>query len=73
MPDGKALLVSQKTGAAHNLFRVPLDGSKLLQLTHFDSEPLSLAFAAFSSDGKRIAVTRQRANTTDAVLFTNFR
>jgi Tol biopolymer transport system component len=72
-PDGRALVVVQDTGLAQNLFRLPLAGGDLVQLTHFDSEPLLVRAAAWSRDGKKLAITRQRRNTTDAVMFTNFR
>jgi eukaryotic-like serine/threonine-protein kinase len=72
-PDGQALMVVQDTGLARNLFRLPLAGGDPVQLTHFDSEPLLVSAAAWSRDGKKLAITRQRRNTTDAVMFTNFR
>jgi serine/threonine protein kinase/Tol biopolymer transport system component len=72
-PDSKGLLLVERTGTAQNLFRVNLDGTASVQLTHFDSEPFNIWLAAFSPDGKKIAITRERANTSDAVLFTNFR
>jgi Tol biopolymer transport system component len=72
-PDGQALMVVQDTGLARNLFRLPLAGGDPAQLTHFDSEPLLVNAAAWSRDGKKLAITRQRRNTTDAVMLTNFR
>src|SRR5438093_2137106 len=72
-PDGKALMVVKDTGLARNLFRLPLSGGDLVQLTHFDSEPLLVNAVAWSRDGKKLAITRRRRNTTDAVTFTNFR
>jgi eukaryotic-like serine/threonine-protein kinase len=72
-PDGQALMVVQDTGVAQNLFRLPLAGGDPVQLTHFDSEPLLVIAAVWSRDGKQLAVTRRRRNTTDAVMFTNFR
>jgi serine/threonine protein kinase/Tol biopolymer transport system component len=72
-PDGQALMVVQNTGLAQNLFRLPVAGGEPVQLTHFDSEPLLVSAAAWSRDGKKLAITRQRRNTTDAVMFTNFR
>jgi eukaryotic-like serine/threonine-protein kinase len=72
-PDGQALMVVQDTGVAQNLFRLPLAGGDPMQLTHFDSEPLLITAVAWSRDGKKLAITRKRRNTTDAVMFTNFR
>src|SRR5438876_12200675 len=59
-PDGQALVVVQDTGLAQNLFRLPLAGGDPVQLTHFDSEPLLVSAAAWSRDGKKLAITRQR-------------
>jgi TolB protein len=73
MPDGQALMATQGAGLYVPLFRIPIDGSERTQLTHFDSEPLLVGYVAFSRDGKQFAITRQRYNTTDAVVFTNFR
>jgi hypothetical protein len=72
-PDGQALLVTQQTGLAFNLFRMPLSGGDPVQLTHFDSEPLLINSVAVSRDGKKIAITRARFNTTDVVMLSNFR
>jgi len=72
-PDGQALLVVKDTGLARNLFRLPLSGGDPVQLTHFDSEPLLVSAVAWSHDGKKLAITRRRRNTKDAVMFTNFR
>jgi serine/threonine protein kinase/Tol biopolymer transport system component len=72
-PDGNALIVNKHTGAGTNLFYQPLNGSPATQLTHFDSEPLSIAAYSFSPDGKQIAIARQRVNDSDLVMFSNFR
>jgi Tol biopolymer transport system component len=72
-PDGSSLLLTEKTGEASNLFLVPINGGPQSQLTHFDSEPLGVVYATLSVDGKKIAITRMRVNTSDAFLFTNFR
>ena len=66
-------MVVQDTGVARNLFRLPLAGGDTMQLTHFDSEPLLVTAVVWSRDGKKLAITRQRRNTTDAVMFANFR
>ncbi len=71
--DGQGVMIIRSTGLVMNVFRVPLSGGNEVQLTHFDSEPLILEAVAWSRDGKKIAITRRRFNTTDAVLFTNFR
>ena len=73
-PDGKALtFVRNTTGNTQNLYVQPLDGGAPVQLTHFDSEPASIAAYAWSRDGKKLAVTRARYNDTDVVMFSGFR
>jgi serine/threonine protein kinase/Tol biopolymer transport system component len=72
-PDGRALIVDKATGAGSSLFYLPLDGSAKTLIAHFDSEPLAIVACAFSPDGKRIAITRARANNSDLVMFSNFR
>jgi len=72
-PDGHALIVEKRTGAGTNLFYQPLDGGKLTQLTHFDSEPLWVAAYGLSPDGKKVAISRSRVNDSDLVMFSNFR
>ncbi|HUN87613.1 MAG TPA: protein kinase [Terriglobales bacterium] len=73
-PDNLSLLESRQTdGLASNLILLPISGGTPVQITHFSSEPFLLPIAAFSPDGKKIAISRRRFNTTDAVLMTNFR
>jgi Tol biopolymer transport system component len=72
-PDGKALILDKATGAGSNLFYQPLDGSQPTEITHFESEPLSIDAYSFSPDGKQIAIGRARVNDSDLVMFSNFR
>ncbi len=72
-PDGHALIVEKRSGAGTNLFYQPLDGGKLTQFTHFDTEPLWVASYALSPDGKQVAISRSRMNDSDLVMFSNFR
>jgi len=72
-PDGRGLVLDLGTGVGSNLFYQPLDGSKPTQITHFDIEPLAVETFAFSPDGKQVAITRARTNTSDLVMFSNFR
>jgi serine/threonine protein kinase len=72
-PDGRALILDKRTGGGSNLFYQPLDGSQPTQLTHFNTEPLSIAAYVVSPDGKQIAITRARVNDSDLVMFSNFR
>jgi serine/threonine protein kinase len=72
-PDGHALIVEKRSGAGTNLFYQSLNGGKITQLTHFDTEPLWVAAYALSPDGKQIAISRSRVNDSDLVMFSNFR
>ena len=73
-PDGKGLsFVHNTTGAAQNVYMLPLSGSAPVQLTHFESEAVSIPAYAWSRDGKKFVVTRARYNDTDVVLFSGFR
>jgi Tol biopolymer transport system component len=72
-PDGQGLVFIGTSGAGANLFFQPLTGATPLQVTHFDTEPMNIAAVAFSQDGKKVAVTRARANNSDVVMFSNFR
>jgi Tol biopolymer transport system component len=73
-PDGRNLTYVRCLDIEHcQLFMQPLSGAKPVQLTHFDSEPLKIADYAWSRDGKKFAITRQRARDTDVVMFSNFR
>ncbi len=73
-PDGHALTyIHNTTGNTQNVYMQPLAGGAPVQLTHFDSEPASIAAYAWSRDGKNFAVTRARYNDTDVVMFSGFR
>ncbi|MGA7380819.1 MAG: protein kinase [Terriglobales bacterium] len=73
-PDGHALTYVHNTaGNVINLYMQPLAGGAPVQLTHFDSEPSSIAAYAWSRDGKKLAVTRARYNDADVVMFSGFR
>jgi Tol biopolymer transport system component len=71
-PDGQALIASRGAGTDVQVVRIPIGGGDPIQLTHFTSEPFLVACVAYSRDGKKFAITRQRYNTTDVVMFTNF-
>lgn len=70
-PDGRALMV--RSGSEGQLFLFPISSAPPQQITHFETEPAYVAAAAWSHDGKSIAITRSRMNNSNAVLFTNFR
>jgi hypothetical protein len=48
-------------------------GGAEVQLTHFNLEPARVVAYAWSRDGKKFAVTRALYNSTDVVVFGNFR
>jgi Tol biopolymer transport system component len=72
-PDGRALTYARPTGNTQNVYMQPLAGGAEAQLTHFNSEPAMVGAYAWSRDGKKFAVTRVRYNSTDVVMFSNFR
>ena len=72
-PDGRVLILDKSTHGSSNLFYQPLDGSPATQITHFNSEPMSVSSYSFSPDGKQIAIGRARVNDSDLVMFKNFR
>jgi Tol biopolymer transport system component len=74
-PDGRALTFVQPGTNARSdqLFMLPLSGDHVVQLTHFDSEPMGIAAYAWSRDGKKLAISRYPLNDTDAVMFSGFR
>lgn len=72
-PDGRALILDKSTHGGSNLFYQPLDGSPATQITHFNTEPMSVSSYSFSPDGKQIAIGRARVNDSDLVMFKNFR
>jgi Tol biopolymer transport system component len=59
-----------RDGNTDNLYTIPLDGSAARKLTNFTSDHIECY--AFSPDGKRLAISRGN-ETTDVLLFTNFR
>jgi serine/threonine protein kinase/Tol biopolymer transport system component len=73
-PDGKGLtLVHNTTAGVQNLYMIPLKAGKPVQLTHFDSEPGHIPAYAWSSNGKKLAITRARYDDSDVVMFSGFR
>jgi serine/threonine protein kinase/Tol biopolymer transport system component len=72
-PDGQGVVFIGASGAGANVFFQLLTGGAPVQLTHFDTEPMDVLAVAFSPSGKKVAVTRARANNSDVVMFSNFR
>jgi serine/threonine protein kinase/Tol biopolymer transport system component len=69
-PDGKALAFLLTRNRATNIWEQPLAAGPPIQLTKFPTDEM-FAFA-WSSDGKRLAVSRGRRKT-DVVMMSNFR
>jgi len=73
-PDGKGFsFVHNTSGGTQNVYMLLLSGGAPVQLTHFNSEAVSVPAYAWSRDGKKFALTRARYNDTDVVLFSGFR
>jgi eukaryotic-like serine/threonine-protein kinase len=72
-PDNRAVTYLRIVGSAEDLYMQPLAGGAAVRLMHFDSEPTRVIAYAWSRDGKKIAITRNRFNDTDVVMFTGFR
>ena len=72
-PDSRAITYLRIVGSAQNLYMQPLSGGSPVQLMHFDAEPSRVIAYAWSRDGKKIAITRNRFNDTDVVMFSGFR
>jgi Tol biopolymer transport system component len=71
--DGRNVTYIGVVGLTWALFMQRLSGGEPVQLTHFDSEPLLIEAFAWSRDGKKLAITRERAHVIDVVMFSNFR
>jgi Tol biopolymer transport system component/predicted Ser/Thr protein kinase len=69
-PDGQALTYGHTTSGVENIWSLPLDGGDPVQLTHFEADYIQ--GYSWSSDGKRLALSRGRT-TQDIVLLKNFR
>jgi Tol biopolymer transport system component len=66
-PDGSGFLYVNVADTPQNLWIEPLDGTPPRQLTHF-TDDRQIADAAWSRDGKRLAIART-TTTRDIVLF----
>jgi Tol biopolymer transport system component len=74
VPGSRAVTyIHNSTGSAVNLFMQPLPSGKVVQLTHFNTEPSFLLAYAWSRDGQHFAVSRSRYNDTDVVMFSGFK
>ena len=68
-PDGRALTYIDTTGGVSNIWSLPVDGGKPVQLTDFKTD--QIFWFDFSRDGK-LAVSRG-TQTSDVVLIRDFR
>ena len=68
-PDGRALRFVDTTGGVSNIWSLPLDGGKPVQLTNFKTD--QIFWFDFSRDGK-LAVSRGK-QTSDVILIKDFR
>jgi eukaryotic-like serine/threonine-protein kinase len=64
-PDSRALVYTDTQGGVSNLWRLPLDGSRPMQISDFKSE--TIRYFSYSRDGRQLALSRGNI-TRDAVL-----
>ena len=69
-PDGRALSFVDTTGGVSNIWSLPLDGGKPVQLTDFKTD--QIFWFDFSRDGKQLALSRG-TQTSDVILIRDFR
>jgi Tol biopolymer transport system component len=69
-PDGRALTYIDTINGVSNIWSLPLDGGKPLQLTDFKTD--QIFYFDFSRDGKQLAVSRG-TQTSDVILIRDFR
>jgi Tol biopolymer transport system component len=72
-PDGKGLTWMGTIKNAQHVMMQPLAGGAPVQLTHFETEPSLITQYAWSKDGKKLALTRQKYNARDIMMFTGYR
>ena len=65
-PDGRSITYGRSDGGVGNVWAMPLDGGKPVQVTHFTSGIISRF--AWSPDGKQLLVSRGTPSS-DVVLF----
>jgi eukaryotic-like serine/threonine-protein kinase len=69
-PDGRALTYIDATNGVSNIWSLPLDGGKPIQLTDFKTD--QIFWFDFSRDGKQLALSRG-TQTSDVILIRDFR
>ena len=68
--DGRALTYVDTTGGVSNIWSLPIDGGKPVQLTDFKTD--RIFWYDFSRDGKQLALSRG-TETSDVILIRDFR
>src|SRR3989442_1072207 len=69
-PDGRALTYIDTINGVSNIWSLPLDGGKSVQLTDFKTD--QIFWFDFSRDGKQLALSRG-TQTSDVILIRDFR
>ena len=69
-PDGRALTYIDTINGVSNIWSLPLDGGKPVQLTDFKTD--QIFWFDFSRDGKQLALSRG-TQTSDVILIKDFR
>ena len=69
-PDGRAVTYIDTINGVSNIWSLPLDGGKPVQLTDFKTD--QIFWFDFSRDGKNLAVSRGK-QTSDVILIRDFR
>jgi hypothetical protein len=72
-PDGKGLTWMSTIKNAQHIMLQPLAGGPPVQLTHFEKDPSLITHDAWSHDEKKLAITRQKFNARDIMMFTSYR
>jgi Tol biopolymer transport system component len=69
-PDGHALMYTDTINGVSNIWSLPVDGGKPVQLTDFKTD--QIFWFDFSRDGKHLALSRG-TQTSDAILIRDFK
>jgi eukaryotic-like serine/threonine-protein kinase len=69
-PDGRALMHVETTDGVSNIWSLPLDGAKPVQLTDFKTD--QIFWFNFSRDGKQLVLSRG-TETSDVILIRDFK
>jgi hypothetical protein len=70
---GKSLTIVEHDQKRQHVMMLPLAGGPPVRLTHFETEPALITQYPWSKDGKKLAITRQKYNARDIVMFRGHR